>query len=215
MKNNYTHITFVLDRSGSMSSCWSDVEGGYKEFVSKQKELKDSCTFSLIAFDNNYDTPVNFKDIQLVTEDIKELNINPRGGTALYDAIGRAISETGEKLAALNESDRPEKVIVVIQTDGYENASKEYTSQMLKEKIKEQEEKYNWQFMFIGADIAACTAAASFGIDASSIALYNTTKTGSTFDTINTKLYAARSAETYDAYSKSLKWTAEDLSKIQ
>lgn len=216
MKKDYTHITFIIDRSGSMSTCWGDVIGGYKEFVKQQKDETSECTFSLVAFDNQYSKPLDFADIKLISENIDDLNIKPRGTTALYDAIGRAINETGEKLAKLKDEQRPEKVVVVIQTDGYENASREYTAQVIKERIKHQEDKYNWKFMFVGADQAACmNAIDQLGIDLNSVARYSTVKTGDTFSMLNTKLRDVRRATNEAQLQAAVTYSSEDLQKIQ
>jgi len=216
MKKNYSHITFIIDRSGSMCTCWDDVIGGYNQFVTEQKKGEGDCTFSLVAFDDKYDKPLDFADIKVVSESISELNILPRGSTALYDAIGKAISETGEKLSKLNEENRPEKVMVVIQTDGYENASREYTSSTVKDLIKQQEEKYNWQFMFVGADKNACMGAVrDLGIKLNSVAHYNTVKTGNTFRILNDKLLAARSATNDEQYKAATTFTSQELNEIQ
>jgi hypothetical protein len=216
MKKKYTHITFVIDRSGSMQSCWTDVVGGYKTFVGEQKKGEGDCTFTLVAFDNAYDVPLDFSDIKLVTENLDELKIAPRGGTALYDAIGRAISDTGAKLAALAEDDRPEKVIVVVQTDGQENCSHEYSSQLIKNMIKLQEETYNWSFMFLGANKEVCMSASTIlGFNPNSVAHYSSVKTGDTIQLMSKKLTAARSATDSVSYKAAVTYSDEDLRQIQ
>lgn len=110
MNKDYTHFTIVLDRSGSMgspASVWTDTIGGLKSTIVEQKKNKDKCTFSLYSFDSIIENNLDFADIQTVSEDVESFGIYPRGMTALYDAIGRAITETGAKLAKLPESERP------------------------------------------------------------------------------------------------------------
>ena len=121
MNNNYTHIAMVIDRSGSMATCWTDVKGGYAEIVKSNKEAEGKCTFTVAAFDTEYTLLEDFTDIQNVKE---ELSVNPRGGTALLDAVGKTIVSVGEKLDAMAESERPMKVCIMIQTDGEENSSR-------------------------------------------------------------------------------------------
>jgi uncharacterized protein YegL len=180
MKKNYTHITVVLDRSGSMNECWNDTIGGLKEIVKSNKEVEGECTFSLVAFDTMVEKPATFLNIQDV--DIDSFKLFPRGGTALIDAACIAIDETGRKLAELSDADRPEKVLFIIQTDGYENSSQEFKSENLKERIERQKNDYGWEFMFIGADESAIMEAVkAYGFGKGSTMHYNTSNTGSTF----------------------------------
>jgi hypothetical protein len=193
MKKNKTHATFILDRSGSMGIIWGDVTGGYESFIKEQKEKDGECSFSLHVFDDKFETIENFVDIQKASPTLK---VSPRGMTALYDAIGKAINETGEKLRDLPEIERPEKVIVFIQTDGQENSSREFTSARVKEMIKHQNEKYNWEFIFLGADDACLEQAKSIGIGADYFASYHS-GSGMTSG-ISRKLCDVRSASLED-----------------
>ena len=84
--------------------------------------------------------------------------------TALYDAVGKAIISTGKRLSHIAESERPEKIIFLIQTDGEENASKKHTLKDVKSMIKEQQEKYSWEFVFLGSNIDAVGVATDIGI---------------------------------------------------
>ena len=191
MKKDYTHIVFVLDRSGSMVSCWDDVVGGFNTLMQDQKKLEKPCTFSLFAFDTIVEKPISMANIKEVPE-FNELNIRPRNMTALYDAIGKAINETGETLSALEENERPESVLVFIQTDGYENSSEEFTQTALKEMIDHQTEKYNWDFMFLGADIQSTKAAMDMGIKADRVSTYTTTNTVDQYAIMSEKLFSYR-----------------------
>lgn len=139
--------------------------------------------------------------MQSVTDDVQSLGIVPRGSTALYDAIGKAISETGSILASLKEDDRPGRVMFVIQTDGQENASREYKSAAIAELIKKQTDIYAWQFQFIGADQTSVLEAQSkLGFSSANTAFYSTDNSGQTFDILTSKLKASRSV-THDAYT--------------
>ena len=90
----------------------------------------------------------------------------PRGSTALLDAIGRTIDATGVRLAALPEAERPDKVMVVIITDGEENASVQYTRAQIFSMITLQQDVYHWSFLFLAANQDAIAAAAAVGIGA-------------------------------------------------
>lgn len=159
MKQGYTDITVLIDRSGSMIGSESDVIGGFNTLIEKQKEVDGQCTVSLIQFDTKYEVNYIAKDVN----DVPALEYYPRGGTALVDALGRTINETGRRLQKLPESDRPEQVIFVVQTDGEENSSREFNSEQVREMVEHQQGKYDWDFMFFGADIDAFDVAGGLG----------------------------------------------------
>lgn len=167
MKDNLTQIIFLLDRSGSMRSLTSDTIGGYNSFIQSQKETTDEALLTTILFDHKYEVLHNSVDIKVVN-DITEKEYYTRGMTALYDAIGMAIEDTGRELREMQEENRPSKVIMVITTDGYENSSKEFTHDDIREMIEHQQNKYNWEFIFLGANIDAMEVASGFGINLSS-----------------------------------------------
>jgi uncharacterized protein YegL len=196
MNADYTHITYVIDSSTSMGSVWPATISGLKEFVLSQKAEKGKCTLSLINFDTRVQTPLDFVDIQLVTENIEEYKIFPSGCTALYDAVGKAIVDTGLKLSALPESDRPSKVVIVVQTDGEENSSREYKAAQIAEMLAEQRDKYNWQFMFVGAsESSVTTATQQLGFAAASVGHYDVSNTKGYHGVMNSKLSSLRSAK--------------------
>jgi uncharacterized protein YegL len=207
MKKNYTHISMILDRSGSMTSTWNDVVGGYKSMVQENKATPGDCTFTLAAFDHEYELVEDFTNIQNVNDG---LTIKPRGSTALLDAIGRTVVSVGEKLAKLKESERPEKVIVVVNTDGQENASTEFKRDEIKTLIEEQTSKYNWQFQFIGASLDSVKDAQSWGFQAANTSVYDTKNSGDTFTLLGSKMAAMRCASTPDAYAKAAQFSDED-----
>lgn len=164
MQKDYTDVTFLLDRSGSMDSIWSDVAGGFKRFVDEQKAQPGKCIFSLYAFDDAYDVFINARPVSEVNG--LPAGLLPRNMTALLDAMGKAITDTGARLRALPEVDRPEKVVFVIQTDGMENASREFNLVKISEMIREQTDKYNWQFVFLGANMDSIQEGGRLGIAA-------------------------------------------------
>lgn len=166
MKKDYTHIAIVLDRSGSMGSVKQDTIGGFNEFLKSQQEVKGEATLTLAQFDTMYELLQENANIQNV-EPLTDVTYVPRGGTALLDAIGRTINSTGQFLQSLNPSQRPEKVVFVIITDGEENSSREFTLESVNEMITHQTEKYQWQFVFLGANQDAIQAGMSYGVSAS------------------------------------------------
>lgn len=148
MKNDYTHITLVVDRSGSMNSIRTDAQGGINTLLEEQKKVEGQCTITLYEFDDRYDRVFGPIDIK----DAPNYDLVPRGSTALLDAVNRAINETGKFLKDLPEALRPSQVKFIVVTDGYENASREATRDMVRDAVKHQEDKYNWEFIYIGAD---------------------------------------------------------------
>ncbi|MEZ5428194.1 MAG: VWA domain-containing protein [Pyrinomonadaceae bacterium] len=162
MKNK-TDITIILDRSGSMDAIKTDTIGGFNSFLREQQKVSDEAVLSLVQFDDQYETVYSDKDIQ-AAEPLNDETFQPRGTTALYDAIGRTINTTGQRLAALPEGERPNQVIFVIFTDGYENASREFDAKQIGEMIRHQKEVYSWEFLFIGANQDAILSAEQIGI---------------------------------------------------
>lgn len=165
MDMDYTVIAGVLDRSGSIISIKTDVEGGLKTFIEGQQELSGRCDFTLAQFDDVYEIVVPFQPIGTVDSTVP---VEPRGSTALLDAIGRTVTELGARLDALPENERPGHVIVAIITDGLENSSREYTRQQINDMITHQREKYGWEFIFLAANQDAIAVGASYGVPAGS-----------------------------------------------
>lgn len=162
MNNNLTEIIFLLDRSGSMAGLESDTIGGFNAFIERQRLLEGKTIVTTVLFDDQYEILWN----GIAAEKIKltENDYYVRGCTALLDAVGKTILDVGYRLSQTSEEDRPEKVIFVITTDGFENASREFTYKKVKELIKHQLEKYYWEFIFLGANIDTEKEADSLGI---------------------------------------------------
>ncbi len=163
MRKDYCDITMVLDRSHSMSAVRESTISGVNEFVEKQKNQPGYATFSLVQFDDEYEVVYEAIPVEMVTESTLETFV-PRGMTALLDAIGRTINRTGQRLNAMPEYERPDKVVFVIVTDGHENVSKEFNRNNIFEMIRHQDKKYDWEFVFIGANQDAIATATSIGI---------------------------------------------------
>lgn len=178
MKQNLTEMLMILDMSGSMHSLRADTIGGYNSLIEEQKKEDGEAVVTTVLFNNDYivlHDRVNIKDVMPITE--KEYV--PCGSTALLDAIGQGVTVVGKALAEMPEEERPSKVVVTIITDGYENSSREYDWATIKAMIKEQREKYNWIFTFIGADIDTMQVSNSLGIDAKLSKSYTKDSAGS------------------------------------
>jgi len=160
-----TDITFVLDRSGSMQSIKAATIEAFNGFVSSQRTGAGTAQMTLVQFDDQYDVVYQSQPIQMAAE-LSEQTYQPRASTALLDAMGRTIIATGKRLRKLPEQSRPGIVVFVTLTDGYENASREYTLQRLNELIREQRDTYAWQFIFLGANQDAIATAAQLGVGA-------------------------------------------------
>jgi uncharacterized protein YegL len=162
MNSQLTEIIFLLDRSGSMAGLESDTVGGFNAFVKKQCELEGETILTAVLFDDQYEVLWDAIDANKVRLTEKEYYV--RGCTALLDAVGSTILTVGNRLAMRNEEQRPGKIIFVITTDGMENASREFTYEKVKELIKHQQEKYSWEFIFMGANIDTAKEADRIGI---------------------------------------------------
>lgn len=191
MKENYTHISVLSDRSGSMERIRTDVEGGFNSFLDKQKELPGKCTVSLAQFDDQYELMYSFTSIH----DVPRFHVIPRNATALNDSLAKMIIDTGKALADMKEEDRPSKVIFIVSTDGEENASREYTGAMVKKMVEEQTSKYKWDFIYLGANQDAVLTGGNLGFSKGSSMSYAATKqgVGNMYGALNNSVLYSRS----------------------
>ena len=160
---NYTAMLLVVDRSGSMASIRDDMVGGLTTMLASQAEQPGRLTVDIVTFDDQIEQQCTMADASTVT-----ITLDPRGSTALYDAIGIATHTFGSTLAALPEDARPDTVQVVVVTDGHENASREYTSETVKAIVTKQTNEYGWDFVFLGANQNAVLTGAELGFEADS-----------------------------------------------
>ena len=154
-----TLIAALLDRSGSMQSIADDTRGGFDAYIAREREHPGTTLVTLAQFDHRYD--VVYRNTPI--EKVPPLALEPRGRTALLDAIGRFITEEGERLAARPEDQRPGDVTVLVMTDGMENASTEWTIDAVRALIAQQETVYSWDFVFLGANMDAVAVGARLG----------------------------------------------------
>lgn len=182
--NLKTMICLILDRSGSMSGRENDVVGGVNTFIEEQKKLPDPASIAFVRFETGHIE--RFRPMQALSE-VKPLTraeYVPSGGTPLLDAVGSTITALDEDWKA----EKPDRAIVVIVTDGEENASKEYTKAKIQALIKARQDSGLWAFIYLGANVDAFSEAAAMGINLSNSAGYQNTSAGTK------SLYATASA---------------------
>ena len=190
MRTDLTDITMVIDRSGSMQSIQSDAEGGINSFIEQQKQEPGEANVTLVQFDTDYE----FVHSGVPISQVSAFKLVPRGSTALLDAVGRAINETGARLAAMEESLRPGLVVFVIVTDGEENSSREFTRDQIRTMVEHQQSAYKWQFTFLAANQDAFAAGGSMGIAQDGIAAYSMGKVRGSWDAAAKKMSRMRKA---------------------
>ena len=195
-----TKIVFILDRSGSMGNLASDVIGGFNQFLADQKKLKGKAYLTVVLFDDKYE--VLMKDVEI--QDVKPLTEREyfvRGTTALLDAVGKTVTTVKA------DSKKRDKVLVFINTDGFENASVEYDNKKVKE-VVEDAKKLGWNFVFLGANIDSFSVGGAMGITVTSNYTASAIGTRSVYDTTSNLVASYRANP-----SKTV--TNEDLNTVQ
>ena len=160
---NYTAMLLVIDRSESMFSIRDDMVGGLTAMLAPQAGEPGRLTVDIVTFDTEIEQQCSLADPAEVT-----VVLEPRGGTALFDAIGQSVSDFGRVLAALPEGARPETVQVVVVTDGEENSSREFGLDAVRTLVTRQKDELNWDFVFLGANQDAVFSGQRLGFDAGS-----------------------------------------------
>ncbi len=215
MNKNLTEIAYILDRSGSMQSLVESAISGFNTFLKDQQATPGDANFSLVLFDDEY---LLHADRTPIAE-VRPLDANtytPRGCTALLDAIGRTITNIGNQLAKTPEKDRPGKVIIAIYTDGYENASTDYTVKKISKMIRHQTKDYNWEFLFLAANEDAIATADSYGIDRKNASQVQFSEIGNlaSSDSFSRKVSSHRKVMQHCASPEELKDMDADLEEI-
>jgi len=149
-KRDICQIIVIADRSGSMQSIKNDAIGGFNALLEEQRKLAGEAEVTLVLFDDKYEVPYKDEDLKTV-DNLDDKTFIPRGGTALYDAIGKTIATLKEERADVNEKMLPSKVMFAIITDGEENASKEFKRDTVMNLVKECKDK-GWEFVYLCAD---------------------------------------------------------------
>lgn len=175
--NNLTELVFILDRSGSMAGLEDDTIGGYNSVLQRQKNEVGEALITTVLFDNQVEIlhdRVNIKEITTISD--KDYFV--RGSTALLDAVGKTINRIARIEQQSSEDLIADKVMIVIITDGMENSSSEFSFEKLRAMIQHEKEKHGWEFVFLGANIDAVSAASDIGISKDRAANYNPDKKG-------------------------------------
>jgi uncharacterized protein YegL len=189
-KKNETLVACVLDRSGSMQSIIDDAIGGFNTMLNEQKNCDvGTCKMTVALFDDQYEIWKNNADVKDV-EEITSQVYKPRGMTALYDAICKTINTVGEDLDKMEEDEKPERVLFVILTDGFENSSKEFTLEDAKKLIQQQRDEWKWEFLFLAADENALQDGTKMGIVHTHA--YDTNQTQNTYSNISRQVVGYR-----------------------
>ena len=191
---SYTHISVLVDRSGSMETIRDDAEGGLRSFLQDQFDLGGKLTVSVFQFDTEYGEVARMASGGPLTG----WSLKPRGATALLDSLGRAITATGEDLAALPEDERPGHVYFAIVTDGMENASREWKRDAVFEAIRRQAEQYSWTFVYTAANQDAIGEAAALGIDHAMNYQATAAGTRASYAAMSQSISAARSGSSFE-----------------
>lgn len=192
---NLTKITLVIDRSGSMEGLRGDVIGGINTFLKEQREQSGDALVTLIQFDDRYE--VNYSNVALqLVEDLNTSTYSPRGMTALFDALGRALTDI--------EADKTDcGHVVVVMTDGHENSSREFNSATVRTKVESAQER-GVTILFLGANIDSFAVGGALGISAANTVNYVASAKGMS-DVMRSASYATmsiRSGEWADAQAK-------------
>ena len=204
MKKGLVEMVFILDRSGSMRGLEADTVGGFNSLIEKQKQTPGEALVSLVLFDDQFEV-VHHRRVIASLEPLTKDTYYVRGSTALVDAVARGIEKIKHVHRQLGIDNTPEKTMFVITTDGQENASKQYNTHQLKRLISEQQEKFGWEFLFLGANIDSFATAMSLGIQRNRAANFEASEDG-----IKKKFYAvnetiARFRMNDDKFMESLK----------
>ena len=208
MKEDYTHITVILDRTGSMESIRDDTIGGFNAFLHEQKAEPGFATLTLVQFDTQdpYEVVHNFRTLETVPGLTRETYV-PRAATPLLDAMGRGINDLESSLARMEEPEKPARVVMVIITDGQENSSREFRKGQIEKMIEEKQEKLGWQFVFLSADLAAISDALASGVRAASTMAFDKGAHGTAAAWASA---SARIADYRAARTKDVSFTPED-----
>ena len=177
MKKNFTEIVFILDESGSMADLKSDTIGGFNSLLEKQKTEACEAVVTTVLFSTESRVLHDRVPIEHIGK-MTEKDYCPSGGTALLDAVGGAVEHIRNIHKYARKEDVPEKTLFVITTDGMENASRRYDYETVRGMIQRQQEKYGWEFLFLGANMDAAAEAGRFGIAPERAATYRCDEAG-------------------------------------
>ena len=181
MRKGLTEVVFILDRSGSMSGLEADTIGGFNSMIAKQQKEEGEALISTVLFDDRTEVLYDRVPVGRV-EPMNDRQYYVRGCTALLDAIGGSIHHIANVHKYAREEDRPEKTLFIITTDGMENASRPYGYDRAKEMAAKEQDKYGWEFLFLGANMDAIEVAGRFGIRADRAVNYECDSVGTSLN---------------------------------
>lgn len=218
---NGTLVAVILDESGSMQSCWDATISGFNEFVQGQRTAQGvgEAYLTLVKFDSPQITTV-YENVHVTqVPPLNRESYTPRGGTNLMDAIGNTMTRINGLLAGMTQDQRP-GVLVVIITDGAENASRQFGGEQIKSMVKQAETQGDWTFTFLGANVDAFAMGATFGMNLSNTASYDTSSIGATMDvlsktTVNLRMAKSRGVSTEELYASNAIYNLSDRAKMK
>lgn len=205
--NQLTEIICILDRSGSMDSIISDMLGGFNTFLEEQKKVEGDCKITIVTFDHEFQTLYDNVDIKTINP-ITPVEWMPRGSTALHDAVGRTIKSVEARHAL--STIKPDKVLVCVVTDGYENASREYTADAIKTLINKKEEE-KWAFVYLAANQDAFAVGNTMGFKGGNTINFAASSAGAQYMNTKFKNVATYYRSTVDFSADTLMEDCDDL----
>ena len=173
-KPSRIELVMILDKSGSMHGLEADTIGGFNAMIEKEKKLGIDVRVTTVLFNDKMDRLYEHREIRSVRP-LTERTYETGGTTALLDAVGDTILHMEQSGTADRQGT---KVIVVIITDGMENASTEFTKAKVKELISDKQEKAGWDFIYLGANIDAAEEADAIGVRKANAVTYKNTSSG-------------------------------------
>lgn len=215
LDDKLTEIAVVLDRSGSMANIKDDMEGGLWTLVTEQHGMPGRCRVSLYRFDDDFEVAFEGKSSGEITRD--DCRLVPRGQTALFDAVVKSLSAVEARILAEAEDARPEIVVVVVITDGKNNASRENTREDARKATDRATTKLGWKFAFLAADADGFDDGHSMaaGAKGTSVGTYDVANVGEAYQRTSRGISDVRSGLAPDVdVSSPLKKPGDDSGEI-
>lgn len=172
--NDLTEIACIVDTSGSMYEVKDDAIGGFNRFLEEQQEVEGEARLTLTLFNHEHEVVYRAEPIDAV-EPLDDETFRPKGMTALLDAIGVTLDAVRERVGGERESAVPDRVLILILTDGKENASSTYNGDEIADRIQQRNARDEWEFLFWGANVDAVRVADRINIDSENVAQFAST----------------------------------------
>ena len=196
-----THITLILDRSGSMSDITDDIIGGVNRFFDAQRKSDLPATATLVQFDSQDPFEVLAENVTLdKVPPLSQSNYQPRASTPLLDAIGTGIHRLSAHLDMHTPEPKPDALVFVIVTDGMENASTTFTRAHITDLIKAKKDA-GWEFVFLSSDLSAVQEAQDFAVHSSRSANFSKHRVADSMDIVSQKMMHFRESRADLAFS--------------